>query len=148
MHVSVGNLRTGRLPDHWPYNAGFDTIGGPVGWNGGLFVAYALFENPRLFKKYLISSPSLWYHDEYLFQHEEKYFTDNKSLPAKVYLSAGELEESLDSHMATNMIRFGALLESRHYKGLSLVKQFFNGENHCEVVAPAIHAGLKWALKK
>lgn len=115
---------------------------------GGLFTAYALFKNPRLFKKYIVSSPSLWYHDKYLFQYEEEYFKDHKSLPAEVYLSAGELEESLDSHMATNMMRFGALLESRHYKGLSLFKQFFNGENHCEVVAPAMHAGLKWALKK
>lgn len=115
---------------------------------GGLFVAYALFKHPRLFESYIISSPSLWYHDKYIFKHEEEFSKRHKSLPAKVYLSVGELEEFLDDPMATNMIRFGTLLKSRNYKDLSLIQRFFNGENHCEVFAPALHAGLKWALKK
>jgi hypothetical protein len=115
---------------------------------GGLFAAYALFEKPRLFEKYIISSPSLWYHDKYLLKYEEKYCTDHKSLPANVYLSVGELEEDMEGFMATNMIRFGTCLKSHHYKGLSLVQKIFNGENHCEVIAPALQAGLKWALKE
>jgi uncharacterized protein len=115
---------------------------------GGLFAAYALFNNPKLFESYLISSPSLWYHDKYMFKQEEKFSRRHKRLPARVYLSVGELEEFVDDGMATNMIRFATLLKSRNYKGLSLVQQIFNGENHCEVAAPAMHAGLKWTLKK
>jgi len=115
---------------------------------GGLFVAYALLENPKLFESYIISSPSLWYHDEYLFKHEDVFSKSHKSLPAKVYLSAGELEESVDGRMTSNTLRFGTFLKSRNYKGLSLTQQLFSGENHCEVIPPAFHAGLKWALKR
>jgi hypothetical protein len=46
------------------------------------------------------------------------------------------------------MLRFAALLQSRNYEGLSLVKQVFMGLGHCEVVAPGYQAGLKFALKK
>jgi hypothetical protein len=46
------------------------------------------------------------------------------------------------------MVRFGAILKSRKYKGLSLVTQIFANENHCEVIAPGFQAGLKMALKQ
>lgn len=46
------------------------------------------------------------------------------------------------------MFRFAARLESRNSKGLTLVKQCMANMNHCEVVAPAFHAGWLWALRK
>jgi len=42
----------------------------------------------------------------------------------------------------------GEVLKSRNYEGLTLTKQLFANLNHCEVVAPAFHAGLLWALRK
>jgi hypothetical protein len=45
-------------------------------------------------------------------------------------------------------VRFGAILESRKYKGLTLVKRIFTDENHCEVITPGFQAGLKMALEK
>jgi len=115
---------------------------------GGLFASYALLEKPRLFTQYLICSPSLWYHDQYMFKLEENFSKRHKQLLANVFLSVGETEENVGSGMASNTLRFTALLESRNYKGLNLNQKFFNGENHCEVVAPSFQAGLKWALKK
>ena len=115
---------------------------------GGLFATFVLFENPKLFKNYIISSPSLWYHDKHMFKIEDVYSKRHKQLQAQVFLSAGELEENTNSGMASNMLRFAALLKGRNYKSLTLVQKIFNGENHCEVVAPALQAGLKWALKK
>lgn len=115
---------------------------------GGLFAAYALFEAPGLFDTYLVSSPALTANDGYVFKQEEQFAKRRKRLPAKVYLSVGELEESVDDRMVTNAIRFGVILESRKYKGLILHRQIFHGLNHCEVVAPGFQAGLKLALKK
>lgn len=115
---------------------------------GGLFAAYALFENPRLFTHYLICSPSLWFHDQYIFEREENYSKRHKQLHANVFLSTGEMEESAGRNMTTNPLRFTTLLTSRNYKGLNVIQKFFNGEGHCEVIAPSFQAGLKWALKK
>jgi len=115
---------------------------------GGLFTAYALLKSPILFKSYIISSPSLWYHNKYMFDYEENFSKHHKTLPANAFFSVGEMEEFVEDGMATNMLRFVTLMESRKYKGLNLVKKFFSGENHCEVIPPALQAGLKWALKK
>jgi len=115
---------------------------------GGLFAAYTLFENPKLFTHYLVCSPSLWYHENLMFEREENFSKRHKQLKANVFLSAGEMEEFPGSNMASNTLRLAALLKSRNYKGLNIVQKFFNGENHCEVAAPSYQAGLKWALKK
>ena len=115
---------------------------------GGLFAAYTLFETPKLFTHYLICSPSLWYHENYMFEREKDFSKRHKQLKANVFLSAGEMEENVGSGMASNTLRFTALLKSRNYKNLNIVQKIYNGENHCEVVAPSFQAGLKWALKR
>jgi len=115
---------------------------------GGLFTVFAMFQEPGLFSNYIASSPSLNFAEKAMFTLESGYAKKHKSLPAKIYLSAGELEEDADTTVLTDMLRFAALLESRKYKGFSLTKQVFLDNNHCEVPAPAFQAGLKMALKK
>jgi len=115
---------------------------------GGLFAAFALFEGPDLFNTFIIGSPYLAYGDKFTFKHEEAFAQKHKKLPANVYLFAGELEESVDDTTLTDSLRFAAVLQSRKYKGLSLVNQVFVDQNHCEVTAPGFQAGLKFALKK
>jgi len=115
---------------------------------GGLFAAFALFAEPGLFESCVIGSPSLWYGEKCVFQQEEQFAQKHKKLAAKVHLSVGELEETSTDTMVSDTVRFGAVLESRKYKGLTLVKRIFADENHCEVLAPVFHAGLKWALEK
>lgn len=115
---------------------------------GGLFVAFALFQEPGLFDAYIIGSPFLGYGDKFTFGHEEAFSMKHKRLKARVYLSIGELEESADDPMLTDMFRFAAILEKRNYNGLTMVKQVFANLNHCEVTAPGFQAGLMWALRK
>lgn len=115
---------------------------------GGLFGAFALFQEPALFNAYIIGSPFLGYGDKFIFGHEEAFSMKRKRLKARVYLSIGELEESADDPMLTDMLRFAAILEKRKYKGFTMVKQVFANLNHCEVLAPGFQAGLMWALRK
>ncbi len=115
---------------------------------GGLFTAFALFEEPGLFESYIIGSPSLRYGDESVFKQEDQFVKRHKKLSAQVYLWAGGSEEPSIDHNSSITVRFGAILESRKYTGLSLVRQIFANENHCEVAAPGFHAGLKMALKR
>jgi predicted alpha/beta superfamily hydrolase len=116
--------------------------------HGGLFTAFALLEQPGLFRFYIIGSPSLSYGNKFIFNCEEQFAIRRKRLPANVYLSVGELEETADDTTLADTLRFAAILESRKYKGLSLRKQIFTDMNHCEVIAPGFQAGLKIALRK
>jgi uncharacterized protein len=114
---------------------------------GGLFTAFALFEEPGLFDTYIIGSPSLAYCDKFIFKREELFAKRHKKIAAKVHLWAGEREETSDEQTVSNVIRFGAILEGRKYKGLTLVKQIFADQYHNEVIAPGFMAGLKLGLK-
>ena len=115
---------------------------------GGLFTAYALFNEPTLFDTFLVCSPSLDMHDRLILKLEEQYAKRHKRLATKVYLSVGELEENSQNTMVRDVIQLAAALDSRKHKGLTLRKQIFLDLNHCDVVAPGFQAGLKFALKK
>jgi hypothetical protein len=52
----------------------------------------------------------------------------------------------LEGTDVSDVIRFGAILEGRGYKGLTLVKQIFADLHHNEVIAPGFVSGLKIAL--
>ncbi len=114
---------------------------------GGTFTAFALFEEPGLFDTYIIGSPWLAYGDRFIFKREELFAKQRKKLTAKVHLWVGEREELSDDTGLSDVIRFGAILERRKYKGLTLVKQIFADQHHNEVIAPGFLAGLKMALK-
>ena len=114
---------------------------------GGLFAAFALLEEPGLFESYIVGSPTLEYGDQCVYKQEEQFAKRHKKLPAKVHLWVGESEEYVDDPMVSNTVRFGAILESRKYKGLSLVRKIFDHENHTEVVPLGLQAGLKLSLK-
>jgi hypothetical protein len=115
--------------------------------DGGLFAAFALFEEPGLFESYIVGSPGGYVSCD-VFKQEEQFAKRHKKLHAKVHLWVGGSEESINDPRESNMVRFGAILESRKYTGLSLVRQIFANENHCEVIAPGFQAGLKMALKQ
>ncbi|HUH98279.1 MAG TPA: alpha/beta hydrolase-fold protein [Anaerolineales bacterium] len=117
--------------------------------HGGGFALFAMLQEPELFRTYIASSPSLDYADNFLFTLESEYAEKHKALHAQVYLSAGELEQvvSDEDETLTNMYRFAAVLESRKYKGFSLVKNVFPDCNHAEAVTPALHAALRMALR-
>ncbi len=115
---------------------------------GGLFALFAMFQDPGLFRSYIAASPYLRNQGPSVLTMENEFAKNHKNLEAQLYLAAGELEESTEDTTLTDMYRFAALLESRNYKGLSIIQQVFADNNHCEVVAPAFQAGLKMALKK
>jgi predicted alpha/beta superfamily hydrolase len=114
---------------------------------GGTFAAFALLEEPRLFDTYIIGSPWLSYGDGFIFKREELFAKRHKKLAAKIHLWVGDREESAEDTGLSDVIRFGAILESRQYKGLALIKQIFADHHHNEVIAPGFVSGLKSALQ-
>src|SRR5579871_585481 len=115
---------------------------------GGLFALFGLFETPGLFETLVVGSPTLSYGNRWMFVREEAFAQERKRLPARMYLYAADLEETLDDTTLTDTLRFAVILQSREYEGFSLVRHVFRDQNHCEVAAPGFQAGLKFALKK
>jgi predicted alpha/beta superfamily hydrolase len=113
---------------------------------GGTFAALPCSKNP-LFDTYIIGSPWLSYGDGFIFKREELFAKRHKKLAAKVHLWVGDREESSEDTGLSDVIRFGAILESRKYKGLTLIKQIFADHHHNEVIAPGFVSGLKSALR-
>ncbi len=115
---------------------------------GGLFVLYALFHQPHLFKSYIAGSPSLWYGDRVTFTYEAAYAAAQSALPVHVYLGVGEKEEQVDGAMVSDFYQFAARLESRKYEGLSLTRHVVENCAHCASAAPLFQAGIQAVLSE
>jgi hypothetical protein len=109
---------------------------------GGLFTLYTLFHQPKLFKGYVAGSPSLWYKDRVIFKYENQFAKKHKTLPVRLFLNMGELEEGSGAQMLSNMIQFADRVESRKYKGLTLVRQISDKCDHCAATARTFQAGI------
>lgn len=65
---------------------------------GGLFNLYIFFTKPVIFNTYVVSSPSMWFSDGYMFKVLSKYLLDNQPPlinPVNLLISVGGSEQSL-----------------------------------------------------
>jgi predicted alpha/beta superfamily hydrolase len=106
----------------------------------GLFALYSLFQDPNIFSKYLIGSPSLWWNDEVIFSFERSYANDHDDLPAKAFMSMGGHE---DERVIALMQRMVDTLQNRNFTSLELKSHIFEDETHLSVPASAISRGLR-----
>ena len=113
---------------------------------GGLFGLFTLFTSPKSFNRYVIGSPSIWWDNKHILQIEEEYSKNNKELPAKIFMSAGDLEEEGDSdafRMVTNVKSLSKTLKKRNYEGLTMKTVILEDETHCSAVAATLNRGLR-----
>ncbi|WP_104002241.1 alpha/beta hydrolase [Marinobacterium lutimaris] len=59
------------VAERFPVNASQQSLYGHS--FGGMFALYALFTRPAMFNHYVAASPSLWWSDRYLLQHERRF---------------------------------------------------------------------------
>ncbi len=57
---------------------------------GGLFATEVLFKKPKLFNKYIIISPSLWWDDGSLLKQEPEMLKNNFSQKTDIYIGVGK----------------------------------------------------------
>lgn len=113
---------------------------------GGLLGLTALFQRPGIFQRYVLGSPSIWWDHGVALSYEAEYAAVNTDLPARVFISAGGLEEEGDSapaKMITNVREMARRLESRGYPGLRLTSHVFEGETHASVNPATVSRGLR-----
>ena len=113
---------------------------------GGLFGLFTLFTSPKSFNRYVIGSPSIWWDNKHILQVEEEYSKNNKELPAKIFMSIGDLEEEGDSgafRMVTNVKSLSKTLKKRNYEGLIMKTVILEDETHCSAIAATLNRGLR-----
>ena len=114
---------------------------------GGSFGALALLTKPTLFANYILTSPSLWIHDEHIFKLEKHYAQSHQDLKAKVYFATGALEtpdyNSLNDMVALQQ-RFVAQLRSRQYPNLILKDDIIEGSYHETTFPQGFTKGALW----
>ena len=110
----------------------------------GLFCTWALLDHPGLFYRYVIISPSLWWDDRASFRYEEAYAKKHKSLPARVYLTAGEND---GPSIVRDIPRMMDRLKSRGYTGFVLGGGLLEDETHRTIFPNAVTKGLRFVFK-
>ena len=111
---------------------------------GGLFALFVLFHEPDTFRRYVVSSPSLWWDKKVIFDHEREYASRHTDLPARLFLSVGSLEDG----MVTDLKELIAVLKKREYRGLDWESHVFEEETHISVGYPAIFRGINFVFTK
>lgn len=113
-----------------------------------LFGLHVLFNDPTMFDRYILASPSIWWDDRSILAQEAAWAADNQSLPAKVFLSAGENEggTAFDDdtfRMRANMVELGEQLRDRGYADLDLTWAILAGESHNSTISNAFSKGIR-----
>jgi hypothetical protein len=107
---------------------------------GGLITTYALFHASGTFNRFWISSASLFWNHESIFQDESAYLATHSDLDARVYADVGSDEMPV---MRSLPIRLRDVALSRHWKNLSWTLTIPPGQIHMTVpstvFADALH---------
>lgn len=112
---------------------------------GGLFTAWTLLEQPRLFDGYLMVSPSLWYDDQLPSRLAEQRKKDlREALTAKVYGGVGALEVNAQWGMPQELAHYARTLRAIAAPGLCLRTQNLDNETHNSVYPRALSNGLRF----
>jgi hypothetical protein len=110
---------------------------------GGLFAAYVLMTEPKLFNRYIIVSPSLWYANRTAITMADRAATSGLRPQARVFLAVGAAENQpqADRSMVDDLKEFAGKL--KRFPGLRTHLQVFEGETHNSVFPGAVTRGLR-----
>ena len=117
---------------------------------GGLFGTYALLEEPNLFADYILTSSSLWFHEEVIFDIEEKFYNTGKQLKGRIFFAIGETEtpeiNGGNNDMVGQQRAFANQLRSRNYEGLEVKDIIYEDGTHLTTYPIGLTEGLRWLL--
>lgn len=102
---------------------------------GGLFVAYAMLEEPDLFTRYAMISPSFWYpwgrENGMILTREPEFAKQHPTFKKTVYVNVGSEENPTMIRVAWQFVeQLCSSLSEGHYKGLDLGAETMAGAPH------------------
>jgi len=92
----------------------------------GLLAVYALQSRPQLFQAHFAFSPSLWWHDQVIFEEAEKFLATTTELNNYLYINMG----SEGGNMLSTYERYTKLLKTHTPKGLNYNSELIEQESH------------------
>jgi len=114
---------------------------------GGSFGAWVLLTRPELFSNYILTSPSLWYKNRFIFNLEKTYAASHKDLKATVYFAVGEKEtvtNGIRHPMVSQLEKFVTALKLRNYPNLKLKVDIIPGALHETTFPQGFIRGSHW----
>lgn len=117
---------------------------------GGLFGVFALLEEPGLFHDYILTSASLWFDDEAVFDLELVAADTGRVLSGRVYFAVGETETPAINAGRHDMVgqqrRFAERLRSRGYDGLIVRDEVLEGGTHLTTYPIGFLRAMRWQM--
>jgi len=113
---------------------------------GGLFTLHSMLTRPGAFRRYVASSPSLWWDDRLLMGRLDDFRQRLGETQIEVFMSAGSLETAAPRSFAANMNMFADALRRLSAPNLHITSHVFEGETHMSVVPAALSRGLRTVL--
>lgn len=107
---------------------------------GGLFASYVMLTQPDLFDGYVIVSPSLWYHDKWLFDYEKAMTKNRERLAATAYLAVGDFE---GGSMVPDLKAFTSRLQAHDFDAFSVRGEVLSDETHNSLFPRAVSNGIR-----
>lgn len=107
---------------------------------GGLVATEILFQNPALFTKYIIVSPSLWWDNESLLKRTPAVLNNNQVSKPMVYLSSG----SEGKKSANYMKALSQKLKDTHGDKMKFLNQHLTKEDHASILHIAVYNAMIW----
>jgi len=115
---------------------------------GGGLGLHAMFSQPALFTRFILSSPSVsWDGDPHGLEQAERAARAGTRIDAKVFLSVGGEEEFqpayAKSQFCSSFFRLAALLRGANLPGLTIRSELIPGETHASVWPIAFTHGVQ-----
>ncbi len=110
---------------------------------GGLFAIYTLFTHPNMFKSYIAASPAYGWDGEVLYKYEKAYFERKSTLPAKLYMTIGEVERGVPGFQ-----KLSSHLTGRNYKNLQIRSKVLENTGHSGTKTEGFGRGLQFAYER
>ncbi len=110
---------------------------------GGLFTLYALFNDPSLFHRYILTSPSLAWDNGILRSSEKKYEESGTTTAVLLFMGIGGLE--------SNVAQFQEFVERLKQKkpgGLEFQTLVMDNTGHSGSKPEGFARGLQWVFKR
>lgn len=112
---------------------------------GGLLGSHILIEQPQLFNRYIIGSPSYWWDNKEITKRlSAKSYLTSDSIKA-VYTFIGGKEGPM---MVNNWKEFDSILVKKINKNIKFQEQIFQDEIHQSVVPAAFSTAVKYVYGK
>jgi len=118
---------------------------------GGLFGSYVLLTKPKLFKNYILGSPSYWFDSKFIFSLEKDIVKNMAMINANVFIAIGEREtKALESRyeMVADAKMFHKKMLAWQQPNLKTKLFIIPQANHQTAFPTTAIQGLHWALRK